>query len=132
MSEKYELTGTIKIIGDVQTFPSGFMKQQFVITTEDDKYPQDIALEFAKDACAKLDAFHPGDGAKVTFNIRGNEYQGKFYVQLSAWKIEKTSDGVGVRSPEYGKRETSQGGAPPPSRTATADALDEPEDDIPF
>ena len=39
---------------------------------------------------------------------------------------------TGIVSPEYGKRETSQGGAPPPSRTATADALDEPEDDIPF
>lgn len=102
MSEKYELQGTIKQISDTQHFPSGFSKRQFVVTTGE-KFPQDIALEFVKDGCARLDSYQEGDGCKVLFNIRGNEYQGKHYVQLAAWKIEKTDDGLGVRSPEYGK-----------------------------
>jgi hypothetical protein len=30
---------------------------------------------------------------KVSFNIRGSEWQGKFYVNLQAWRIDKvTSD----------------------------------------
>ncbi len=41
-------TGTIKVIEDLKTFPSGFMKREFVITTND-KYPQDIKFEVTKD-----------------------------------------------------------------------------------
>ena len=136
MSAAYELTGKIKLIEDVQSFSSGFTKRGFVVTTNHDKYPQDIKLEFVKDSCAKLDSFMEGNDVKVLFNVRGNEYNGKYYVQLAAWKIEKISDGdarppIGARSPEYGMRETHQNGARPPSQTATADALDE-DDKIPF
>ena len=132
MSEKYELTGIVKLIEDEQSFPSGFTKRGFVVTTADEKYPQDIKLEVMKDACAKLDEFQPGDGIKVSFNLRGSEWKEKHYVQLAAWKLEKTSDGVGARSPEYGQRSPAQNTAPPPSRTATADALDEDDENIPF
>ena len=134
MSEKYEISGIIKLIEDEQSFASGFTKRGFVVTTADEKYPQDIKLEVVKDACAKLDAFHPGDSIKASFNLRGNEYNGKHYVQLAAWKLEKTSDGLGARSPEYGQtapRNSGPGMPPAPSQTATADALDE-EDEIPF
>ena len=41
-------TGTIKVIEDLKTFPSGFTKREFVITTND-KYPQDIKFEVTKD-----------------------------------------------------------------------------------
>ena len=87
MSNKYEITGKVKVIGDVQTFPSGFQKREFVVTTSDDKYPQDIKLEAVKDDCAKLDQFAAGDDITVSFNLRGNEYNGKYYVSLSAWKF---------------------------------------------
>jgi len=133
-SQKYELSGSIKLISETQTFPSGFTKRQFVVTTADEKYPQDIALEFIKDNCVRLDSYRVGDSVKVDFDIRGNEYNGKHFVQLSAWKIEKTGDGIrepqGARSPEYGKpeapRSANQGGAKPP-----ADDYQE-DDDIPF
>jgi hypothetical protein len=143
----YELTGTIKSIAETQSFASGFTKRQFVVTTDDDKYPQDIPLEFVKDGCARLDAYDEGDGCKVSFNIRGNEYNGKHYVQLSAWKIEKTDGGLGVRSPEYGKqdshnqaksngyqpqRATSQNGAPPPTAGGHSDHDEDDFESIPF
>jgi len=133
---KYELTGTIKLIGEVQSFASGFTKRQFVVTTADDKYPQDIALEFVKDHCVKLDSFRVGDGCNVTFDIRGNEYNSKYYVQLSAFKIERTSDGLGVTSPEYGQREAPRNsgpGMPPaPKPDPYAGYEDDTEDTIPF
>ena len=43
-SMAYQLNGTIKLIYDTQTFPSGFSKREFVVTT-DDKFPQDIKLD---------------------------------------------------------------------------------------
>lgn len=145
MSNNYEIAGTIKTINEMQAFPSGFQKRSFVITTGE-KFPQDIALEFVKEGCARLDSYQEGDGCKVQFNIRGNEYNGRHFVQLAAWKIERTDDGLGVRSPEYGKpdahnrakqdgyqpqqRATDQNGAKPP--TAGGHSDHDEEDEIPF
>ena len=36
-------------IGEVQSFPSGFTKREFVVTTAADKYPQDLKFEIVKD-----------------------------------------------------------------------------------
>jgi hypothetical protein len=94
----YEITGTIKVINDTQTFDSGFAKREFVITTED-KYPQDIKLEFVKDKVSELDTFDVGDQVTVAFNIRGNEYKDRYYVNLSAWKISK-AEGASAQTQE--------------------------------
>ncbi len=49
MSE-LKLKGTIKLIGEKQTFDSGFQKVEFVVTTED-QYPQDVKFEIVQDKC---------------------------------------------------------------------------------
>ena len=82
------LIGKIKEISDTQTFSSGFAKREFVITTNE-QYPQDVKFEIVKDKCDELNNHRPDDNIKVSFNVRGNEYQGKYYVSLQAWKIEK-------------------------------------------
>ena len=84
-----QLTGTIKQIGELQTFDSGFKKREFVITT-DDTYPQDVAFEVVKDKAETFDQYQGvGDNVTVKFNVRGNEYNGKYYVNLQAWYIDK-------------------------------------------
>lgn len=83
----YEMEGTVKLIEATQTFSSGFSKREFVITT-DDKYPQDVKFECTKEKIEQVDRLKQGDRVKVSFNIRGNEYKGRYYVNLQAWKIE--------------------------------------------
>lgn len=83
----YETTGKIKVIFDTQSFASGFSKREFVVTTNHDKYPQDLKFEVVKDKCALIDPLRPGQPVTVNFDVRGNEYNGKYYVSLSAWKI---------------------------------------------
>ena len=97
----YELTGTVKSIMDQQTFPSGFTKREFVVTSED-RYPQDIKFECVKERCALLDKVSDGDRVTVAFDIRGNAYNDRYYVNLAAWKIEPA-----------GAAGESGGGAPP-------------------
>lgn len=126
MSNKYEITGSIIVIEDTQTFASGFAKRSFVIRTQEDKYPQDIKLDALKDDCARLDAYEVGDVISVSFNLRGNEYQGKYYVSLQAWKFEEIWRRQSSPSPKKSKP------APEPL-AALDDALDDgSEDDIPF
>ena len=84
----YDLTGTVKVILDQQTFDSGFTKREFVVTTPDDRYPQDIKLDCVKEKFALLDRVSVGQNVKVTFDLRGNEYNGRYYVNLTAWRVE--------------------------------------------
>lgn len=86
--------GILKIKGETQEFGSkGFTKRQSVITT-DEKYPQDIAIDFVQDATDLLDPFEVGQSVKVAINLRGNEYNGKYYVNLQGWKIEALEGGT--------------------------------------
>jgi hypothetical protein len=86
----YEITGSITHIMEMQTFPSGFAKREFVIETND-KYPQQIKFECVKQDCALLDSRQLGEEVRVEFSIRGNAYQGRFYVNLQAHKLEPTN-----------------------------------------
>jgi hypothetical protein len=81
-----EIKGKIKLINPTETFGSGFTKREFVITTAE-QYPQDVKFEVVKDKCSKLDSYRVGQEVAVQFNVRGNEYNGKYYVSLQAWTI---------------------------------------------
>lgn len=116
----YEANGTIKLIEETQTFPSGFSKREFVVTTDNDKYPQDIKFEVMKDKCELLDNYEIGQPVKVSFDIRGNEYKGRYYVNLNAWKLEGAQNGAPAPSP------SSTSADPQPAD------FDDPDDAIPF
>ena len=124
----YEASGKIKLISDTQNFPSGFSKREFVVTTGDGKYPQDLKFEMVKDKCAILDNYKEGSDVKVSFDIRGNEYNGKYYVNLSCWKLEGGGGG-GARNDEY-SQESPDATEPSASDLRKDDDFD--DDQIPF
>jgi single-strand DNA-binding protein len=95
----YELKGKVKVVQDAQTFGSGFTKRELVVTVEDGKYPQDISLEFVQDNVSKLDGVNEGDEVDVTFDIRGREYEGKYFNNLQAWKMSVVSAGSAPSAP---------------------------------
>lgn len=88
MANSFELTGAVKVLEDTQTFASGFSKREFVIEVPDGKYPQMVKFETVRDKIDLLNTIKIGDEVKVTFDIRGNEYNGRYYVNLNAWKVE--------------------------------------------
>lgn len=87
-----EVTGKIIKIGETETVGSAgtFKKRQLVVETEE-QYKQSIPIDFVQDKTDLLNVFVVGDDVKVGINIRGNEYNGKYYVSLNGWKIDKTS-----------------------------------------
>ena len=127
MANSFELTGTLKVLEDLQTFASGFTKREFVIEIPDGKYPQMVKFEVVRDKISQLDQVSIGDELKITFDIRGNEYKGRYYVNLNAWKIE---GGSGAGS---GGNGGSQEDPPPGAFDNSLDNETEPtDDDIPF
>jgi len=86
-----EITGNIKLIGETVTGTSKktgnvWQKRQLVITTTE-QYPQDIAIDFMGDKVAEIKTFQIGNPVSVSINIRGNEYNGKYYNSINGWKI---------------------------------------------
>ncbi len=96
----YELTGKIKLIQEPKTFDSGFTKREMVVIVEDGRYPQEINLEFVQDKVALLDALQPGQEVTVSFDIRGREYNGRYYNNLQGWKVEAAEDATGAAPAE--------------------------------
>lgn len=87
-----EILGTVKVIGAEETVgAAGTFKKRLIVIQTDEQYPQSVPVDFVQDKCSVLDKYAVGDKVKVSVNVRGNEYNGKFYVSLNGWKIEKTS-----------------------------------------
>jgi len=103
-----QVKGKIKVINDTQTFDSGFQKREFVVTT-DEQYPQDIKLEFVKDKCGILDTYKVGQDVLVSYNLRGNEYNGKYYTNLQAWRVESGEAVEQASSPKANSEDTNGG-----------------------
>ena len=83
--------GLIKLIEETQTFKGDFKKREFVVTTEGN-YPQPIKFEMIGDNVDYLDNFEIGNKVKVAYIVRGNEYNGKYYVNLRAIAIGLVDD----------------------------------------
>lgn len=131
----YEAAGKIKVINDTQSFPSGFSKREFVVTTSHDKYPQDLKFEVVKDKCQMLDAYEVGQDVQVSFDIRGNEYNGKYFVNLSCWKIQSGSGGGDSSAPRQNSEAPRTGtGNRSQSEPSMAELRNEDDfdDDVPF
>lgn len=63
-----------------------WQKQSFVVETGE-KYLKKICFQLFGDKvndCPKI-----GDEVKVSFDIDSQEYKGRWYTQLNAWKVEK-------------------------------------------
>lgn len=111
-----KINGKVKLIMEQQSWDSGFTKREFVITTNE-QYPQDVKLECIKDKTSLLDSLAEGDDVDVSFNVRGNEYNGKYYVNLQAWKLQKS-----------GNEPTNESASPAPDFEPIGDE----DDDLPF
>ena len=121
----FKIGGTLKVIGDIQTFASGFTKREIVIETHDDKYPQLVSLSLLKDQTSLTNGMQTEDLVTAFFNIRGREYNGRYFNDLVAWKLTKDYDQSQADQFTEILRES-------PSSTDTQTAKKEELDEIPF
>ncbi|MEP1471918.1 MAG: DUF3127 domain-containing protein [Halieaceae bacterium] len=116
----YDLTGKIKLIQEPKTFDSGFTKREMVVVVEDGKYPQEINLEFVQEKVSLLDNLQPGQEVTVTFDIRGREYNGRYFNNLQGWKIDTAASDNAANAGDQSM--------PPPTEKPSMYE----DDDIPF
>ena len=84
----FEINGKLIKKFDVESKSATFQARDFVIETIDDRYPQMIKFQLTQDRCSVIDPFTEGDQLKVYFDLRGREWNEKYFTNLNAWKIE--------------------------------------------
>ena len=123
----FEVEGLVHKIFDTEAKTESFQAREFVIEV-DGTYPQFVKFQLVQDRCALVDNYNEGDSLRVHFDLRGREWQGKYFTNLNAWRIEA------------GAGETAA--APPPAAAGDFPTLDNApaanttassvEDDLPF
>ena len=92
----YEFTGKVKVVGELQTFASGFTKRDLVVEEERaGNWPNVVAFAFKKDNAAKLDGIVPGLRVKVGFAVDGREWADpktgkvRYFSDLTALRLDR-------------------------------------------
>jgi hypothetical protein len=81
------IKGAIKLINEVKVISDKFSVREFVITTPDPKYPQDIIFQLTNDKMDIIKPYGVGQEVEVSYNLRGREFNGRYYNTLDAWKV---------------------------------------------
>jgi len=91
MSKEYTAKGKVIHVGGLEKFESGFQKRQIVIEIEDNGYTDNLAMDVIKDKADAAGNLNRGDQVEVSFNIRSNEHNGRYFTNLNCWKWNVTS-----------------------------------------
>ena len=67
-------------------------KQEFVINTGDQFNPEVCFTLFGDDKISLIKDIAEGQELTVHFNLSSRDFQGKYYHNLDAWKIEASQD----------------------------------------
>ena len=92
----FDIEGKLIKKYDVEQKTSTFQSREFVIEVPDGSYSQYVKFQLVQERCSLLDNFEEGNMIKVSFDLRGREWQGKFFTNLNAWRIEMAGGGGGT------------------------------------
>ena len=122
----FEVDGKLHKKYETENKTDSFQAREFVLLVESGNYPQYVKFQLVQDRCALLDPFEEGEEMKVHFDLRGREWQGKYFTNLNAWRLEKAS---AAAAPEPPAADSSGGFFPSADNEPSGGAAD---DDLPF
>ncbi len=119
-TQKGKITQILKAESGVSKVGNAWTKQEFVIETQD-QFPKKICFTLFGDKVSLLNGLSENTEVEVSFNVESREFNGKWYHNINAWKIEP----VNAAAPS---------GDFPPEFTATdiPPERDDDPNDLPF
>ncbi|MCC7246891.1 MAG: DUF3127 domain-containing protein [Saprospiraceae bacterium] len=91
----FEVEGKLHRVFQTESKSQSFQTREFVLEIPDGNYPQLIKFQAVQDRCRLLDDYSEGEMVKVSFDLRGREWNGKYLTNLNAWRIERAGEGGG-------------------------------------
>jgi hypothetical protein len=132
----FEIEGTLHKKYDTESKTETFQAREFVIKTEG-TYPQFVKFQLTQDRCSIIDSYEEGKQIKVYFDLRGREWNDKYFTNLNAWKVEQPQAASAVAPPPAFSQEPPPGfgsfeqGSNPKPDTGGSN-LQSDFDDLPF
>lgn len=131
----FQIEGKLHRVFDTEQKTDTFQAREFVIETADGQYPQVIKFQLTQDKCSLIDQYELGDELVVHFDLRGREWNERFFTNLSAWKLESAAEQGGSsgsnRQSGSGGSDAASGQGDKQGSSAPANNADF-DDDIPF
>lgn len=87
----FEITGQIVQIGQTEVKTEKFSVREFAIqfqTGNEGQYTDYASFRLANAKTSLVDGLQVGQTVTVKFNVRGREWNGKYFTNLEAWKID--------------------------------------------
>lgn len=109
--------------------------QDFVLEYMDGSYPTSVCFSaFGNDKVQELAKYQVGDSVKVSFNIRGREYAGRWYNDLRIWRISPLQGQAAAAAPQQSvpRQSAPLDTPPPPSFEDLPEDSPVNDDDLPF
>lgn len=109
-----EITGKLiqklPVQSGVSSTGNNWSKAEFVIETIE-QYPRKVCANLWGERAKALDQFQLGSLITVSFDLESREYNGRWYTDVKAWKVEAATPAAaaGAPAPGYGQ---PQGYAP--------------------
>lgn len=122
----FEIAGKLFKKFETEQKTQSFSAREFVLEVNDNNYMQLIKFQLTQDRCGLLDPFDEGNEVKVHFDLRGREWNGKYFTNLNAWKLESHQPGNTGGFPE---EEDFVFNDEPPETNQNQPT---PDDDLPF
>lgn len=76
-----------------------WVKQEFIIETQE-QYPRKVCISLWGDKVRDLDPVKPGEVLKASINIESREFNGRWYTDVRAWKLERMSASTQPGTPQ--------------------------------
>ncbi len=124
----FEIEGKLHKKFETESKTATFQARDFVLLIEDGNYPQYIKFQLTQDRCGLIDNYNEGDAIKVSFDLRGREWNEKYFTNLNAWKIEKVGEGSTTPQEDVPFPDEDQ----MPSDPDFENSAGQFEDDLPF
>lgn len=130
-----EIEGKIIRKLNVQTGVSqrgNWSKQEFIIEYQEGSYPSQACFNvWGEDKVKDLERFQIGDSVKVSFNVSSREYNGRWYTDLRAWRIDAAGSQP-ASAPQTAAPAQETGNAQAAEAATAVPADDSKDDDLPF
>jgi hypothetical protein len=123
----FEIEGKLHKKFDTEQKTQTFQAREFVIETVDGNYTQYVKFQLTQDRCQLIDQYQEGDNIKVHFDLRGREWQGKYFTNLNAWRLEHGGGASAAGQEDF--PEAFDGNIDEMAEQAPSNPMD---DDLPF
>lgn len=112
-----QITQILPLQSGVSKAGKEWQKQEFVIETEE-QFPRNVCFTLFGDKISILEGYNQGDQVEVSFNLESREYNGRWFHNINAWKIDRIQNNAENTPPEFIPEDLPQEG--------------EKADDLPF